>query len=59
MNIVGYSDVWSVAPGDRIRFMVSTAHPRYEASIVRLFHGDLKAGGPGRRFLAVLTDRCA
>ena len=55
MNIVGYSDVWSVAPGERIRFMVSSRHASYEASIVRLFHGDPKPGGPGRKFRAVET----
>jgi N,N-dimethylformamidase len=55
VNIVGYSDVWSVAPGERIRFMVSTSHPRYRASIVRLFHGEPKPGGPGRKLRAVET----
>ena len=49
MNIVGYSDVWSVRPGERIRFMVSSTHARYSASIVRLFHGDPKPGGPERK----------
>jgi N,N-dimethylformamidase len=55
VNIVGYSDVWSVAPGERIRFMVSTVHPRYDASIVRVFHGDPKPGGPGRKIRPVET----
>jgi N,N-dimethylformamidase len=56
VNIVGYSDVWSVAPGERVRFMVSTSHPRYRASIVRLFHGDPKPDGPGRKLRAVETS---
>jgi N,N-dimethylformamidase len=56
VNIVGYSDVWSVAPGERIRFMVSTGHARYSASIVRLFHGDLKPEGPGRKVRPVETS---
>jgi N,N-dimethylformamidase len=56
MNIVGYSDVWSAAPGDRIRFMVSTTHPRYAASIVRLFHGDPKPEGPGQKIRPVETS---
>ena len=56
MRIVGYSDVWSVAPGQRIRFMVSTVHPRFDASIVRLFHGDPKPEGPGRKVQPVATS---
>src|SRR5262249_52801894 len=56
VNIVGYSDVWSVRPGERIRFMVSSRHPRYTASIVRLFHGDPKPAGPGLKFERVETS---
>jgi N,N-dimethylformamidase len=56
VNIVGYSDVWSVRPGERIRFMVSSRHARYTASIVRLFHGDPKPGGPGLKFEPVATN---
>ena len=55
MNIVGYSDVWSLRPGERIRFMVSSRHPRYTASIVRLFHGDPKPAGPGLKSEPVET----
>jgi N,N-dimethylformamidase len=56
LNIVGYSDVWSVTPGERIRFMVSSRHSRYSASIVRLFHGDPKPSGPGLKFDLVATS---
>lgn len=42
MEIVGYSDPLSVAAGDRIRFMVSTAAPSFRASLARL----AGAGGP-------------
>jgi N,N-dimethylformamidase len=56
VNIVGYSDVWSVRPGERIRFMVSSRHPRYTASIVRLFHGDPKPAGPGLKYEPVETS---
>src|SRR5262245_2760965 len=42
MEIVGYSDPLSVAPGDRIRFMVSTRAPSFRASLGRL----AGAGGP-------------
>src|SRR5207248_4312690 len=47
VRIVGYTDRWTVAPGERVRFMVSTSHDRYRARIARLFHGDPKPDGPG------------
>ncbi len=47
MDIVGYADRFSVAPGEGIRFMVSTASPAFELAIVRLIHGDTKPDGPG------------
>src|SRR2546426_3629851 len=34
---IGYSDPWSAAPGETIRFMVSTSSVSYGASLVRLF----------------------
>lgn len=33
---IGYADSWSAAPGESIRFMVSTASESYQASVVRL-----------------------
>lgn len=54
--IVGYSDPWNVAPGDRISFMVSTSHPAYEARLVRLRHGDSVPGAPGLRYEVVDSD---
>ena len=42
MEIVGYSDPLSVAPGDSIRFMVNTRAPSFAAALVRL----AGAGGP-------------
>ena len=47
MKLVGYTDRLSVAPGDTIRFMVSSEHPRYRADLVRLIHGDESPAGPG------------
>ena len=47
MEIVGYSDPLTVRPADSIRFMVSTAHREFRASIVRLIHGDTSPLGPG------------
>ena len=55
MRIVGYSDRWGVAPGEQICFMVSTTHERYNARIVRLFHGDPEPGGPGLKLRPVST----
>ena len=46
--IVGYADQVSVAPGDRIRFMVSCDGAQsFDAQLVRLIHGDLHGDGPG------------
>ena len=47
MEIVGYSDPLTVRPGESIRFMVSTSHREFRASIVRLIHGDTNPLGPG------------
>ncbi len=47
MEIVGYSDPLTVRPTDSIRFMVSTSHREFRASIVRLIHGDINPLGPG------------
>jgi N,N-dimethylformamidase len=47
MEVVGYSDRLSVAPGETIRFMVSCELPTYRADIVRLIHGDENPRGPG------------
>ncbi len=50
-KIAGYSDEISVAPGERIRFMVSCEPgiDHYQADIVRLISGDRQPGGPGYR----------
>jgi N,N-dimethylformamidase len=47
MQIVGYSSRLVVAAGERIRFMVSTRLARYEATLVRLIHGNPDPRGPG------------
>ena len=47
MKITGYADRFSVAPGETIRFMVSSDAPRYRADIVRLVRGDTNPEGPG------------
>jgi N,N-dimethylformamidase len=47
LQLTGYANKISVGPEDRIRFMVSTDLPDYEATIVRLLHGDPSPSGPG------------
>ena len=47
MNIVGYTDKFSVHPEDSIKFMVSCQKPQYTAQLVRLIHGDPNPDGPG------------
>ena len=47
MKIVGYTDRFSVEPGDRISLMVSSTEPTFDLRIVRLQHGDLNPNGPG------------
>ena len=47
MEIVGYSDRLSAAPGNTIRFMVSCVHPSYRVDLIRLIHGDPHPRGPG------------
>jgi N,N-dimethylformamidase len=49
MDLVGYSDRLSVAPGETVTFMVSSRHEEYTAQLVRLYHGDLNPDGPGLR----------
>lgn len=47
-SIHGYADRISVAPGERISFMVSCeGAEQYRADIVRLINGDTNPGGPG------------
>ncbi|HEY1515926.1 MAG TPA: N,N-dimethylformamidase beta subunit family domain-containing protein [Solirubrobacteraceae bacterium] len=47
MDVVGYSSRLVVAPGETVRFMVSSRAPRFEAALVRLIHGNPDPRGPG------------
>ncbi|HUA03786.1 MAG TPA: N,N-dimethylformamidase beta subunit family domain-containing protein [Solirubrobacteraceae bacterium] len=47
VELIGYSDRLSVAPGEAIRFMISTERLEYESALVRLIHGDTNPNGPG------------
>ena len=55
MEIVGYADQFSVAPGETVRFHVSCMQPSYQADIVRLIHGDPNPKGPGFKEELVAT----
>ncbi|MCB1486797.1 MAG: hypothetical protein KDJ88_04965, partial [Bauldia sp.] len=49
MKLTGYSDRWSVRPGETMTFHVHSVAPSYEAQLVRLIHGDENPHGPGFR----------
>jgi N,N-dimethylformamidase len=52
-ELIGYADRLSVAPGQTIRFYVSTDAPDYHLRIVRMLHGDTNPAGPGHREQAI------
>ncbi|NJC72278.1 LamG domain-containing protein [Planosporangium thailandense] len=55
--VLGYSDEFSVAPGERLAFHVSGhGADTVEAKLVRLIHGDTHPGGPGFREIEVDSD---
>ena len=49
MRLTGYSDKWSVRPGDDIAFHVHCVSRTFAAELVRLIHGDENPQGPGRK----------
>ncbi|HMN85051.1 MAG TPA: hypothetical protein PKA74_03555 [Bauldia sp.] len=53
MRLTGYTDRWSVRPGEEISFHVHSTEPRYAARLVRLIHGDESPRGPGFREVEV------
>ena len=56
-RIVGYSDEISVRPGNNISFMVSSEdNAEYDASFVRIIHGDTNPEGPGYKVESLSTD---
>ena len=56
MKIVGYSDRFSVRPGQTIRFMVSSEASAYRAQLVRLRHTDANPEGPGCKIEALASS---
>ena len=48
LRITGYSDCYSLCPGDTIKFFVNSEKGEsYRADIVRMIHGDTNPAGPG------------
>jgi N,N-dimethylformamidase len=47
MQLTGYTDRWSVRPGESIAFHVHCSVGPYETRLVRLIHGDENPKGPG------------
>jgi hypothetical protein len=48
-ELIGYCDRISASAGDTLDVMVHTDQAEYEASVVRLIHGDRNPAGPGFR----------
>jgi N,N-dimethylformamidase len=46
-ELIGYTDRWSVAPGERIQLMVSSSASPVTVRLVRVRHGDPNPAGPG------------
>lgn len=47
MPIVGYTDRLTVEPGQTVDFKISCTERNFDASLVRLIHGDTNPTGPG------------
>src|SRR5215469_3736807 len=48
-ELIGYTDRWSVAPGERVQLMASSSASPITVGLVRLRHGDPSPAGPGLR----------
>jgi N,N-dimethylformamidase len=46
-ELIGYTDRWSVAPGELVTLMASSSDPEVTVQLVRLRHGDPNPAGPG------------
>ena len=51
--IIAYTDPLSVQPGQHLSVMVSTIADTYNASLVRMRHGDPHPDGPGLRYTTI------
>ena len=56
-TIMGYSDKFSVYPGEKVAFKVSEANQKtYQAELVRIIHGDTSPNGPGYKDEKIQSD---
>jgi N,N-dimethylformamidase len=55
-ELIGYASQVSVEARDVVQFMVSTTADAYDATIVRLIHGDENPAGPGFKEVVVADD---
>jgi N,N-dimethylformamidase len=55
-ELIGYTDRWSVAPGERIQLMASSSTSPIAIRLLRLRHGDPNPAGPGLRFEPVSSS---
>ena len=56
-SIMGYSDKFSVYPGEKIEFKVSDANQKtFKAELVRIIHGDTSPEGPGYKDEKIQCD---
>jgi N,N-dimethylformamidase len=46
-DLIGYTDTWSVSPGDSITLYLSSTEAEASVRVVRLRHGDPRSPGPG------------
>ncbi|WP_156911919.1 N,N-dimethylformamidase beta subunit family domain-containing protein [Kaistia adipata] len=56
MELTGYSNRWTVRPGEEITFHIHCRSTRYEAQLVRLIHGDENPKGPGFKEQPIRSD---
>lgn len=57
LRITGYSDKYSVCPGDNLKFYInSERNEDYEVQLVRLIHGDTNPDGPGYKEEEISAD---
>ena len=56
LELVGYADPLSAAPGEQVRFHVSSHRGDYDVEIVRLIHGAEDPAGPGLKVREVPTS---